>query len=161
MTPLAIVRIDRSFERWQDLLDLILASFAYMNSRIDPPSSALQLTPASLRDKAAQEIDYVALDGEELFGCIFLRPEPDCLYIGKLAVLPSAQGRGFGRRLLEVAEETARGLGLAALRLETRIELEGNHATFSDWGFVRMAEKSHPGFTRVTFVEMRKVVGGA
>ncbi|EJZ16670.1 GNAT family N-acetyltransferase, partial [Rhizobium sp. Pop5] len=81
-----------------------------------------------------------------------------CLYVGKLAVLPAAQGKGLGRRLLAVAEETAAALGLAALRLETRIELTDNHAVFAAWGFERTAEKAHPGFTRTTFIEMRKIL---
>ena len=35
-----------------------------------------------------------------------------------------------------------------------------SHATFAAWGFERTAEKSHPGFTRVTFIEMRKALAG-
>lgn len=155
MTPF---RIDESFARWSELLDLILASFAYMEGRIDPPSSAIGLTVESLAEKARAEIAYAAEDTGKLTGCIFLRPEADCLYVGKLAVLPSAQGKGIGFRLLATAEQQARDLGLAALRLETRIELTGNHSTFAAWGFAKTAEKSHPGFTRVTFIEMRKAL---
>jgi hypothetical protein len=43
-----IVRIDSSFNRWDELLALILASFAYMDGIVDPPSSAHRLTLASL-----------------------------------------------------------------------------------------------------------------
>lgn len=155
MTPF---RIDGSFPRWTELLDLIRASFAYMEGRIDPPSSAIHLTEEILAEKATAEIAYAVEENGRLSGCIFLRPEADCLYIGKLAVLPSAQGKGIGRSLLDIAEETARDLRLPALRLETRIELVDNHSTFAAWGFARTAEKSHPGFTRVTFIEMRKAV---
>lgn len=153
-----IRRIDSGFDRWDDLLALILSSFAYMNGRIDPPSSAIALTSSSLARKAQAEIAFLALDGEMLVGCIFLRPETDCLYIGKLAVRPGAQGRGIGRQLLEVAEETARSLKLSTLRLETRIELVENHATFAHWGFAKTAENSHVGFARTTSIEMRKVL---
>ena len=157
MTPF---RIDESFERWSELLDLIRASFAYMEGRIDPPSSAIRLTVESLAEKARVEIAYAVENEGRLAGCIFLRPEADCLYVGKLAVLPSAQGKGIGRRLLAIAEKTAYYLGLPTLRLETRIELVGNHSTFAAWGFAKTAEKSHPGFTRVTFIEMRKALAG-
>ncbi|MGO6815442.1 GNAT family N-acetyltransferase [Rhizobium leguminosarum] len=153
-----IVPLDQTFTRWDELLALILASFASMNGRIDPPSSALKLTTASLAEKAGTEIGHVAIDGEKLIGCLFLRPEADCLYVGKLAVLPEVQGKGLGKRLLTIAEETAAALGLPALRLETRIELTDNHAVFAAWGFSRTAEKAHPGFARTTFVEMRKVL---
>jgi N-acetylglutamate synthase-like GNAT family acetyltransferase len=153
---MTIRRLDADFDRWQELLSLILSSFAYMKDRIDPPSSALDLTAASLAGKAQAEVVHIALEGEALVGCVFLRPQSDCLYIGKLAVAPDAQGRGIGRQLLAVAEETARSLTLPALRLETRIELVENHAVFSRWGFSKTAENAHPGFFSTTSIEMRK-----
>ncbi|MBP1857652.1 GNAT family N-acetyltransferase [Rhizobium herbae] len=152
-----LLPIDEKFEDWDDLLALILASFAYMHPRIDPPSSALRLTLQSLKEKARVEKAYAAVDNGRLLGCVFCKPEPpDCLYIGKLAVAPDAQGKGVGRILLQAAEDHAVECGFSGLRLETRIELEENHHVFSRWGFVRTAEAAHPGFTRPTFVEMRK-----
>jgi ribosomal protein S18 acetylase RimI-like enzyme len=158
MSDIAFQRLDDGFYRWDELLALILASFAYMNRLIDPASSALSLTPQSLKEKARTEIGYIALDGDQLAGCIFCRPEVESLYIGKLAVLPAKQGKGIGRRLLALAETTARQRGLDALRLETRIELTGNHATFTRWGFQKTAENRHAGFDRTTSIEMRKVL---
>ncbi|MDK1383873.1 GNAT family N-acetyltransferase [Sinorhizobium sp. 8-89] len=150
------IRIDDRFDRFEELLALILASFAYMDGRIDPPSSAHQLTPDALRRKAEDEIAFVALAERALVGCVFCKPEPDCLYIGKLAVAPWSQRKGAGRLLLAAAEEMARDLKLPALRLQTRIELSENHATFSAWGFVETGRSAHPGFTRPTSIEMRK-----
>lgn len=158
MNDITIERLNGNFRRWDELLDLILTSFAYMNGRIDPPSSALALTPLSLKDKARNEIGYVAVDGDRIAGCIFCRLEPDSFYIGKLAVLPSTQGKGIGKRLLTYAEAEARKQGLAILRLETRIELVENHATFAAWGFSQTAENSHPGFDRPTSIEMCKLL---
>ena len=158
MSETTLQRLDDGFDRWDALLDLILTSFAYMNGRIDPPSSALALTSETLKAKALCEIAYVALDGEQLVGCIFCRPEAESLYVGKLAVLPAAQGNGIGRRLLGLAETTAQELGLRALRLETRIELTDNHATFAAWGFQKTAENRHTGFDRTTSIEMRKAI---
>ncbi|WP_331372825.1 GNAT family N-acetyltransferase [Sinorhizobium chiapasense] len=153
-----VIRIDGRFDRFEELLALILASFAYMDARIDPPSSAHALTPEALRRKAEDEIAFVALAERHLVGCVFCRPEPDCLYIGKLAVAPPSQRKGAGRLLLAAAEETARELKLPALRLQTRIELSENHATFAAWGFVETGHTAHSGFTRPTSIDMRKVV---
>jgi GNAT superfamily N-acetyltransferase len=154
---ITVERLAPDFADWQTLLDLIMQAFAYMDGVIDPPSSAHRLSTESLAQKAADEICYIARDGDHIIGCIFCKPEmPDCLYVGKLAVSPGAQGQGLGRRLLNAAEEEARHRGLPALRLETRIELTGNHATFLAWGFARTAERSHAGYTRTTFIEMRK-----
>ena len=152
----SIRRIDESFRRYDELLVLILGSFAYMDGVIDPPSSAHRLTVASLKDKARDEIGLMAEVDGRLVGCAFLRPEGDFLYVGKLAVSPEAQGSGIGSRFLAEAEAIARELGKPALRLETRIELTGNHRRFGAWGFVRTAEKSHAGYDRITFIEMQK-----
>jgi GNAT superfamily N-acetyltransferase len=153
----SVERLAPDFADWQTLLTLIMQAFAYMDDVIDPPSSAHRLTPETLARKAEDEICYIARDGGRIIGCIFCKPEaPDCLYVGKLAVSPEVQGRGLGRKLLAAAEAEARHRGLPALRLETRIELTGNHATFLAWGFARTAEKSHPGYARTTFIEMRK-----
>ncbi|MGO8077795.1 GNAT family N-acetyltransferase, partial [Rhizobium leguminosarum] len=59
-----VVPLDQTFTRWDELLALILSAFAYMNGRIDPPSSALKLTTESLAEKAGTEIGHVAIDGE-------------------------------------------------------------------------------------------------
>ncbi|AGB69572.1 MULTISPECIES: GNAT family N-acetyltransferase [Rhizobium] len=158
MSDIALRRLADGFDRWDVLLDLILSSFAYMNGRIIPPSSALALTSETLKAKALSEIAYAALDGEQPVGCIFCRPEVESLYVGKLAVLPAAQGKGIGKLLLRMAETTARELGLKSLRLETRIELVDNHATFAAWGFQKTAENRHAGFDRTTSIEMRKPI---
>ncbi|MCG5477405.1 MAG: GNAT family N-acetyltransferase [Sinorhizobium fredii] len=151
-------RLDPSFDRYEELLALILKSFAYMDGRIDPPSSSHALTAESLRRRSEEEIGFAATTGPDIIGCVFCKPEPDCLYIGKLAMDPAHQGKGLGRQLLAAAEETARSLGLPALRLQTRIELTENHATFAAWGFVETSRSAHPDFTRPTSIEMRKTL---
>ncbi len=151
-----IIRIDDTFERINELLALIMSSFAYMDGVIDPPSSAHRLTPENLRQKTRDEIAFVAVEQGELLGCIFCKPETSSLYVGKFAVSKAAQGRGVGKALLTSAEEAANGLGLPALRLETRIELVKNHQQFASWGFTKTAENAHPGFDRTTQIEMMK-----
>lgn len=155
---LQIFRIDATFERHEELLALILYAFSYMDGLIDPPSSAHALNLESLRQKIDDEIAFGVSDGERLVGCIFCKPEADCLYIGKLAVSPQTQGKGVGRLLLAEAEATARVLSLPALRLLTRIELTGNHRAFAAWGFIQSGTMCHPGFTRPTAIEMRKTL---
>lgn len=142
------------FSGWKALLGLILDSFAYMEGRIAPPSSALSLTPETLARRAGQEHLYLA--GDPLAGCAFFAEAPGALYIGKLAIAPGVQGKGLGRAFVSEAETLARRLGLPRLRLETRIELAGNHAAFARMGFSRTAETAHPGFDRTTSITMEK-----
>ena len=155
---MAIARIDHRFERWQELLDLIISAFSPMDGVIDPPSSAHRLTLSNLKEKAQVEIATLVMDDDVLLGCMFCKPENEAstLYIGKLAVSPLAQGKGVGFSLLQTAEEMARNAGLTALRLETRIELTANHKRFASWGFVKTAECSHPGYDCTTYIEMTK-----
>lgn len=154
-----IRKVDDDFGRWDEMLTLICGAFAYMDGVIDPPSSAHALTLENLRQKANDEACYIACDENgTLLGCIFCKPEHTTLYIGKLAVSPLAQGKGIGAALCGVAEQRAKELGLKALRLQTRIELVGNHTTFGRWGFVKTAERSHAGYERITYIEMQKQV---
>lgn len=147
----------RCFGDWQGLLDLILTSFASMEGRIDPPSSAHQLTCDALRDKAQRDYLWVA-GASPLLGCMFLTAQPDALYIGKLAIAPQAQGRGLGRAFVTAAQAQARQLSLPRLRLETRIELVENHAAFAAMGFTQTACKAHPGYDRATSITMEKLL---
>lgn len=154
-----ITRLTDDFTQVTQLLSLIMSAFAYMDDRIDPPSSAHKLTLESLAQKTRDEICYIAKEDGFLVGSIFCRPEPPhCLYIGKLAISETMQGKGLGRKLLAHAEREAVIRGLPVLRLETRIELIENHKTFQHWGFTKSAEKSHPGYDRITFIEMVKPV---
>jgi len=153
---LTIERIGEEFDRWGELLDLILTSFASMEGRIEPPSSALGLTPASLSAKAKSEIGFLAKLDERLAGCVFLAERADHFYLGKLAVAPGLQGKGVGRLLLGAAEDYARHAGKPLIELQARIELTENHAAFERLGFVETARTAHAGFDRPTSITMRK-----
>jgi GNAT superfamily N-acetyltransferase len=143
---------------WQQVLDLVLASFSYMNGVIDPPSSALRLTVENLKQKAQVETAFGAFEDARLVGCIFCDPRSDCLYVGKLAIDPAMQGRGIGSLLLQEAERLAREMGLGELELQTRVELARNHAYFARHGFVKTGEGAHAGYDRPTSITMRKQV---
>ncbi len=109
-----------------------------MEGRIDPPSSALRLTPQSMAADAARGALLLAEREGALAGCVFVHPKGDALYIGKLAVRPGLQGHGIGKALVAAARAEARARGLAALELQTRIELTENHAAFARMGFVEV-----------------------
>ncbi|AYA36895.1 GNAT family N-acetyltransferase [Hymenobacter oligotrophus] len=44
----------------------------------------------------------------QLLGCVFVQPQQDTLYLGLLAVQPTAQTHGIGKQLLQAAEAYAR-----------------------------------------------------
>jgi len=160
MTPVEIVvrRAAPDFADWEAVRTLILEAFAYMDGRIDPPSSALRLTPQSMAADAAAGALFLAWWGSALAGCVFVRRKEDALYIGKLAVRPSMHGRGIGNALVAAARAEARVLGLKALELQTRIELTENHAVFAKMGFIKTGETRHQGYDRSTSITMRATV---
>jgi GNAT superfamily N-acetyltransferase len=156
VADIAVERLPGGFDRWQELLDVILHSFAFMDGVIDPPSSAHRLTPALLAEKAANEFCHVVWNGNRLIGCVFARERGDALYISKLAVDPAEQNSGIGRRLIATVEDLALRLRKAALELETRVELTGNHAFFRRLGFIEVGRTAHAGYDRPTSITFRK-----
>ena len=155
---LHVVCSPADFDDWDGLLALLRESFAYMDGRIDPPSSLHNFDAAKLATKAAAEELVLAYVGGALAGCLFAAPRGDALYLGKIAVRPDLRGRGIARRLFETAEALARARGITALELQARIELTENHRTFMALGFVKTGEGSHPGYTRATDLNFRKVL---
>ncbi|WP_138466341.1 N-acetyltransferase [Poseidonocella sp. HB161398] len=147
-------RLDAASPEIPAMLALIRTSFAYMEARIDPPSSMLRLTETALRDSCATAELWVS--GDPIEACAVLTPKPDALYIGKLAVAESARGKGLARQLVELAAERARAAGLGWLELQVRIELVENHAAFARMGFAKTGETAHPGYDRPTSITMRR-----
>lgn len=141
------------------MLALIRSAFAFMEGRIDPPSSMHRLGPV--------EIDRQAVEGEIwVFGapvaaCVFLTPKPGRLYLGKLAVAADRRGAGLARRLVALAEDRARALDLPELELQTRVELVENQATFRAMGFAESARTAHAGHDRPTSITYRRPVTAA
>jgi predicted N-acetyltransferase YhbS len=157
-TSVFITQLPADFEHWDDVLALIIRAFAFMESVIDPPSSAHLLTLDSLRDKAGQETAFMALRGGRIVGCVFALERANDFYVGKLAVEPGFQAQGVGKRLMQATEELARSRNKTAIELQTRIELTGNHAAFARLGFREIARTAHKGYDRPTSITMRKAL---
>ena len=140
---------------WAELHALLHRNYAYMDARIDPPSSLHRLTVENLEEKARAETLFLALDGEQLVGCMFCRREVDWLYVGKVAVEEKFQGCGIGRMMFDRAFDLARQDGLQGLELEARIELIENHQAFANLGFIKVGEDAHEGYDQPTSIRMR------
>jgi N-acetylglutamate synthase-like GNAT family acetyltransferase len=146
------------FSDWPQLLALVRDSFAYMDSRIDPPSSLKKMGIEEFRAKADEEILILAEEDKTIIGCAFAALRDDCVYVGKVAVAQSARGKGVARAIFAAAENLARKHQRQFLELQTRVELAENHATFAALGFQKLSESAHPGYNRPTSITMRKPV---
>ena len=121
-------KLSRNSVQVGDVLSLIQRCFAFMDGRIDPPSSMNDL---SVDDVSAQcTSGEVWVLGDTVIACVFLKEREDWLYLSKLAVDETARGQGLARILIDHAFKRASELGLHGLELETRVELLENHAGF-------------------------------
>jgi ribosomal protein S18 acetylase RimI-like enzyme len=153
LTP---IRLGPDDPALSDLLALMRDCFAYMEGRIDPPSSLGKVTTATLRQTAA-EAEIWCL-GHPPVACMILTPKPGRLYLGKICVSPPHQRLGLARHLIDHAQTRARDMRLPRLELQTRVELMDNHATFKALGFTEHARTAHPGYDHPTSITMRKTV---
>lgn len=151
----------QGFADWEALRELLVRSFAYMDGRIFPPSSLNGMSAADLETRSRGETLLLAMAGEQIAGCAYLRFDPASVYVGKLAVDASFRSLGLARRILEEADVMAREAGKSRLVLQTRVELVENHEAFTRLGFSIAAYTAHEGFDHPTSVTMvRSVRGG-
>ncbi len=137
------------------VLDLIHGSFAYMEGRIDPPSSVRDLTLAMLSQQAQEgEVWSLGCTGGHPLACMVLTPKPKALYLGKIATRRSHRGLGLSRQLIGIAKTRARARGLSQLDLQSRVELTQVHARFAALGFVQTGLTTHAGYARPTSITM-------
>jgi GNAT superfamily N-acetyltransferase len=94
---------------------------------------------------------WVAVEDGEVAGFVILIPRPGYLLLENVAVLPAAQGRGIGGRLMALAEERARSLHLNEIRLYTNEAMTENLAYYPRRGYAETHRAEQDGFRRVFF----------
>jgi len=90
------------------------------------------------------------LDGD-LVGFLVLRPLGDAVLLDTVALVPSCQGKGFGRRFMEFAERTAMENGAREMRLYTNVLMTENHVFYGKAGYTEYDRKCEDGFSRVYY----------
>ncbi|CAK9888782.1 MULTISPECIES: GNAT family N-acetyltransferase [Pseudomonas] len=105
---------------------------------------------------AARQVQLLDVQGQVL-GLLVLIAEEHALLIDNVAVHPRAQGRGYGRQLIEHAHACARQLGLPRIRLYTNQAMAENLGLYQALGYRETHRAVDQGFQRVF---MDKYVGG-
>ncbi|KAL3488739.1 acyl-CoA N-acyltransferase [Aspergillus germanicus] len=129
---------------------MIRAAFTKYIERIGKPPSPLLLNYNEIIQ--THEV-YVLQDKSTIQGSIILEAvdESNTLEVGSLVVDPAAQGRGYGRILMEFAEERARAQARRALTLYTNVKMWENLGLYRKLGFVEVGRRVQDGYERVFF----------
>ncbi len=102
--------------------------------------SALGETLEDVRREISAGRVLVALEGTEAVGTVRYELKPDCIYVGRLAVLPAYRKRGVGAALMDHVERLAPALGRTRLQLATRESVPGNLQFYERLGY-RVVER--------------------
>ena len=124
----------------------VCAAYTHYIERIGTrPGPMLEDYDQVVRDHRAYVID----DGGEIVGVLVLMDKEDGLLLDNVAVLPSRQGEGVGRRLVDHAESEARRLGHRHLDLYTHQRMTENIDMYIRYGYEEIDRRTERGFPRV------------
>ena len=95
---------------------------------------------------------FVLEDETGIRGYIILVPAHDgALLLDNVAVTPSAQNCGYGRKLLDFAEAVAREQGLGRIILYTNEAMRENLSWYPKMGYAVTGQVAEKGYRRVYF----------
>jgi ribosomal protein S18 acetylase RimI-like enzyme len=127
---------------------IAIAAYEKYLPRIGRPPAPMNADYArAVRDRQV----WAAVQDGELSGFAVLITQPGYLELENIAVLPAAQGRGIGALLLNLAEDRARELGLAEIRLYTNQAMTENLGYYARHGYAETHRAEQDGFNRVFF----------
>ena len=98
---------------------------------------------------------HVAEREQHILGVLELLVADEGFLLDSIAVDPSAQGTGIGRRLLEFAEQEAKRHGYDSIYLMTNEKMTENQALYSRIGYILFDRRIVHGYPRVL---MRKAL---
>jgi GNAT superfamily N-acetyltransferase len=126
------------------ITEIVQNAYAGYLDRLDRP-------PAPMLRDYSSDVDrgLVWVTGDPIHGLIALVTVEDGLLIENVAVDPTVQGQGIGRRLLAFAEDEARRRGVQRLSLYTNAAMAENVAIYSHLGYREVRRATEDGYHRV------------
>ncbi|HEX9033830.1 MAG TPA: GNAT family N-acetyltransferase [Streptosporangiaceae bacterium] len=123
---------------------VIADAYAIYADRMDRPPAPV------LNDYLAEtEAGQVWVVGTPIAGVLVLVAGKDSLLVENIAVAPSRQGSGLGRRLMKFAEQRAAELGLPRVSLYTNVVMTENLAIYERLGYREVERRAESGYSRV------------
>ncbi|NYI02760.1 GNAT family N-acetyltransferase [Cupriavidus plantarum] len=94
---------------------------------------------------------YVLRVKDVVVGAVLLGQDADSVKVSNLVVDPGCQGKGYGRTLMQFAEDEVTRKGLSAVTLFTNELMHENIHLYERMGFVETGRATENGFNRVYF----------
>ena len=130
---------------------IIADAYTHYIARIGrKPGPMLDDYDAQIRQQRVYVMDF---DGVAK-GVLVLIPETDVILLDNIAVLPSEQGKGIGRSLMQFAEEQARKAGYKKIRLYTHEKMAENIALYTRVGYIETHRAFENGLHRVFMTKL-------
>ncbi len=131
----------------EKIAEVMRESFAEFESLYTPEAFAVTISDAEkIRKRFDEGAIWAALENETLVGTVSTVADKERLYIRSMAVLPSAQGSGIGRKLLEAVEHFAVEDGFKSLFLYTTSYSLSAISLYEQNGFERGEESGADEF---------------
>ena len=101
---------------------------------------------------------WVLAENEAVSGVLVLHPEPDHLLVYSVAIRSEFQGMGYGRKLMNFAEEQAREGGYRMIELYTNERMTENVAFYKRLGYEQYDRREHSQRADSWLIYMRKPI---
>lgn len=92
---------------------------------------------------------WVLETDQVLIGFVILIAKEDHALLDNVAVYPEHHGKGWGRRLITLAESEARRLGYSEMQLYTHEGMRQNRDLYKRLGYEEFAKRFERGLPRV------------
>ncbi|QKC96742.1 GNAT family N-acetyltransferase [Mesorhizobium sp. NZP2298] len=137
------------------IVALTEAAYAPYNAILDAPP--IPVTEDYAPRIANGEV-WLLESGDGLAGVLTLERHEDHAMIFSVAVSPTFQGKGFGIKLLNHADQQTRLWGLPEIRLYTNAKMERNIALYLAYGYRETGRRPNPYRPGWVLVDMAKPV---
>jgi ribosomal protein S18 acetylase RimI-like enzyme len=106
------------------------------------------------------QILFVVEEGKVVGTCAVLRHDAEVHEIAKMAVAPSARGRGYGDLLMDAAVAFSRGTGARKVVIVSNTRLGPAIRLYEKHGFVRVPLEADQRYVRAD-IQLERVLEGA
>lgn len=98
-------------------------------------------------------------DMDEVYSTVdWLAPTGNNLYVHRLAIKPSSWGHGYGRRLMDFAEDQAKNRGFVSVRLDTFSQNLRNQKFYDSRDYTRLSSIYFPKKSQHPFYCYEKII---